>query len=450
MAGSSILTVILPIPEQRRHLHVGEDHHADADDRRDREDDQLGPDESGQHQPPPRSAPCRRGRSRSGRRGGPGEIGSRQRSSVVVHCRATGMPGIVICCGGTTGRIGPVDRRHRSMSASADRMRRPPAASPRGGSVDGGLQRVVGVVQIPRITRRRNQFRVLFTPSGTQEQRALEPRDREVDDGEQVHVVTADRPVDEALAVREGRQRSANASGRSGPMSASALNAGSRFLRSVTRSAVRVVDQSRRGVAERAELRQRGGDPRPLLDQHVHRRRYILMQRSMTRVRWPAKVPASRFSSWMDATMLSRCRSSDADEAVQPRQQIPDIGFAAGQRGAEVVDDVADLPESTAVDNSRQRRQRLLGGRIGRRLVQRDRRARLQLPGRLLADRWVERQVHRSQQAGLPDGGHRVGRHHHVRFDRHLDVGVPVPARSSCRRCRPRRRRSSPANSIPA
>ena len=53
-------------------------------------------------------------------------------------------------------------------------------------------------------------------------------------------------------------------------------------------------------------------------------------------------------------------------------------------------------------------------------------------PAWLFAERRVERQVHRSQQAGLPDRGHRVGGHHHVRLDRDLDVGMPVRRPSSC------------------
>ena len=34
--------------------------------------------------------------------------------------------------------------------------------------------------------------------------------------------------------------------------------------------------------------------------------------------------------------------------------------------------------------------------------------------------------MHRSQQAGLPDRGHRIGGHHDVGLDRDLDVGMPV------------------------
>ena len=34
--------------------------------------------------------------------------------------------------------------------------------------------------------------------------------------------------------------------------------------------------------------------------------------------------------------------------------------------------------------------------------------------------------MHRPQQAGLPDGGHHVGRHDDIALDRDLDVGVPA------------------------
>ena len=55
-----------------------------------------------------------------------------------------------------------------------------------------------------------------------------------------------------------------------------------------------------------------------------------------------------------------------ADEVVQAGQQIADLALVPGQCGAEVVDDVADLAQSAAVDDGRQRRQGLFGGREGR------------------------------------------------------------------------------------
>ena len=46
---------------------------------------------------------------------------------------------------------------------------------------------------------------------------------------------------------------------------------------------------------------------------------------------------------------------------------------------------------------------------------------------RRLAQRRVQRQVHRAQQARLPDGRHRVGRNRHAWLDRNLYVGMPIP-----------------------
>ena len=164
-----------------------------------------------------------------------------------------------------------------------------------------------------------------------------------------------------------------------------------------------------------------------------------LSARSITS-RCSANVPATRLSCWMEAMMLSRCCVKDADEVVEAGEQLADLGFTSGQRGVEVVDDVTDLSQPARVDDRRQRRQRLLGGGIGRRLVQADGGSGLQSAAWLFTERRVERQVHRSQQAGLPNGGYRIGGHHDVGLDRDLDVGVPVRRPSSCRRCRRRRR----------
>ncbi len=75
-----------------------------------------------------------------------------------------------------------------------------------GGGATPNRHRVVRVVQVVRIARRRNQFGVLVAPPGAEQQRPLQPRIGEVEDGEQVDVVTAGDAVGEGRAVRERRR----------------------------------------------------------------------------------------------------------------------------------------------------------------------------------------------------------------------------------------------------
>ena len=128
--------------------------------------------------------------------------------------------------------------------------------------------------------------------------------------------------------------------------------------------------------------------------------------------------------------MLSRWRSSVSDEGVQPGEQIADLALASGQRGVEVVDDVADLAEPAAVDDGRQRRQGLLGRGIGRGLVRRRwwRRAASRPRGALA------RAAGRAPRAWSPADWSdrpwpRRWRAPRRRADRDLDVDVPVRER---------------------
>ena len=134
-----------------------------------------------------------------------------------------------------------------------------------------------------------------------------------------------------------------------------------------------------------------------------------LSARSITS-RCPANVPATRLSCWIDGDDVVPLLVEDSDEIVQPGEQLADLGFASGQRGVEVVDDVADLPEPAPVDDRRQRRQRLLGGRVGRRRVQRDGGARLQPPRGSSPSGGFSARCIEPEQAGLPDRGYHVGR----------------------------------------
>ena len=125
--------------------------------------------------------------------------------------------------------------------------------------------------------------------------------------------------------------------------------------------------------------------------------------------RWPAKVddkPVERLDRGHDVVPLG---IQHADEVVQSGEQIADVALPTVHRGAEVVDDIADLSQTAAVYHGCERGQRLLGGRIGRGVVQRDRRARRQFAARGLAHRRVDRQMHRAEQAGLTDARNRIG-----------------------------------------
>src|SRR6185369_1860467 len=108
----------------------------------------------------------------------------------------------------------------------------------------------------------------------TQEQRALEPWNRQVDDGEQVHVVAADRPVEQALAVWEGG-RIGQRSGKVRADVGQRLDRRFQVLQVGHQIGRRIVGQLCGRVTEGAQLLQRGGDPRSLLDQDVQSRWYL-------------------------------------------------------------------------------------------------------------------------------------------------------------------------------
>ena len=92
-------------------------------------------------------------------------------------------------------------------------------------------------------------------------------------------------------------------------MSASPFNAGSRFFRFCTRSVwvsfTRAVAVSLKVPSRTSAVVSAVAAP----DQDVERRGSSLSTRSIASV-CPANVPESRFSDWIEATMLSRCASS--------------------------------------------------------------------------------------------------------------------------------------------
>ena len=145
-------------------------------------------------------------------------------------------------------------------------------------------------------------------------------------------------------------------------MSASALSAGSRSLQVLHQILACVVDQPRGGVAELTELLERGRKVRPLLDQHVQCGRDVL-ERTVDHVTLAGELAGDSIELLDGRDDVVPLRIEHADEVVEPGEQLTDLGSTPVQRDAEVVDDVADLTEPARVDDRRERRQRLLGGR---------------------------------------------------------------------------------------
>ena len=180
----------------------------------------------------------------------------------------------------------------------------------------------------------------------------------------QVEVVTSDRSVDEVLGEREHeRRRDRRAELRS--------DVGERFdgrlqvLQILDQVVLSVVDQPGGRVAEHAKVIQ-GAVRRGRSLISTSRAGGILCSASVMTSRWSAKVPTSRFSAWMEATMLSRLVVQRSHERVEASDQITEGALVPRQGGREIVDDLPDLPQSPAVDDRAQRRQRLLGRRVGR------------------------------------------------------------------------------------
>ena len=123
---------------------------------------------------------------------------------------------------------------------------------------------------------------------------------------------------------------------------------------------------------------------------------------------------------------VSRLSIKGSHDGVEASNEVAHLVLAAGKCTVEAMDDVADLAKSAARDDCRQRGQRLFGGWVGEGVGQRNRGAWRELAVRCLPGRWVESDVHRSEQTGLSKAGHRVGGHYDLGLDRDLHVGVPV------------------------
>ena len=284
---------------------------------------------------------------------------------------------------------------------------------------DTHTERVVRVVQVERISRRRNEFSVLVAPPGAEEERPLQSRIGDVENGEQVDVVAPCDPVGEGRAVRER-------GGKPKPNRQIGSDVGERLDRRLEvlevghQIVTGVIDQTGGGIAQLPELLQCGRQPGPLPDQHIQGWRNV-RERAVDHIALLCECPGDPPQLLNSGDDVVPLLVKNADDVVEAGEQLADLRFTSGQRDIGVVDDVTDLPQTASVGDHRQRRQCLLRGRIGRRPVQADGGTGLQSAAWLLAERRVERQVHRAQQAGLPDRGHRIGGHHHVRLDRDLE-----------------------------
>src|SRR6202012_4970527 len=120
-----------------------------------------------------------------------------------------------------------------------------------------------------------------------------------------------------------------------------------------------VVDQLGGSVAESAQFIERGRDPRPFAKKDVQRRRDLVQRLS-------EHVALIREGAPKAVQGLNRCDDVVAllikhtDELVQSLQQVADVGAASGQRGIEVMNDVADLAQATGTEDNRSGRKCLL------------------------------------------------------------------------------------------
>ena len=279
------------------------------------------------------------------------------------------------------------------------------------------------VLQVSGVPGCRHQFGAQPSPVGAQQHALPEPGVRQVEGEKPVDVVASDGSVDDILVERVCRRvREDRVEIR--PDVSERTDRRLEVFQVLDQIGARVVDQPGGGVAEHAQLVQGGDDAGALADQHIQRRRY-LAQRFGDDVALSGQRAGQPVQSLYRGDEAAALLVEGAHELVEALKQVAHSALMPGQRGVEVVDDVADLSQSSGVEDDGQRRQCLLGRWIGRRLVERDGRARFESSTARLAGRRIEFQMHRSQQAGLADTGHHVGGHDDITLYRDLNVGVP-------------------------
>ena len=204
------------------------------------------------------------------------------------------------------------------------------------------MQRIQGVVQPPRVTRRSDLFFVQLTPVGAQEDSLLELGNRQVEVKPQVEEVAPDPSVDEVLREREV---SRVFKGRVDIGSDTSDRTDRRFqvFQISHQVGLSVVDQPGGGVAEHAQLVQGGRQARPLFIQHLQRGRYLAqcLGEDVTLVGEGGGKPVQRLDGRDDVLALLVER---ADELVQPNEQVANSACTPGQGGIEVVDNLPDFP----------------------------------------------------------------------------------------------------------
>ena len=277
---------------------------------------------------------------------------------------------------------------------------------------------------IAGVSRCRYQQRIFVAPSCPGEQRALEPGDGEVHDGEQVHVVAADCPVDEILAEGKNRQvRQRN------------VDVGSRRLRAPARwvEICEIRDQVGLRVVDDGDVVSL--NVRMLSNAVVNCGRCAISTSSAGGIsararrmtsRWSLSVPARRLSASMEATTSLRWPSNtptNVSRRVSRLRASDSLPFSAALKLWMMSPIWPRPPELTTVDNVESVRS--VDGNVGG-LSQRDGGSRLQPPLRWLSERGVERDVHRAEQARLADSCDDVGRDDDAGLQRDLDIGMPV------------------------
>ena len=297
-------------------------------------------------------------------------------------------------------------------------------AAPRRRRCERPAHRVQGVSLEEGLAGKGHQIATFLSRTRSQEDRPTQPRARDVDGDEEVDEVTPDTAVDQSLAVWEDRQIG-DGLGEVGSDVGQSLKRRLKVLQVLHQICLSLVDELVGGVAELSELGECGGELRPLAVEHVERPRYPV-QRFLDDVVPSGQRRGDAVEGVDRGDEVVTLSIEGADERVEPGQQVAEVGLPSRKGLVERVDDVTDLTQATRIDDDRQRRQGLFGGGVRRGVVERDDGARRELPGRLLAQRWVQCQMHRTQKAGLSHAGDGIGRHVDVGFDRDLDVGVPV------------------------
>lgn len=197
------------------------------------------------------------------------------------------------------------------------------------------------------------------TEAGPQQCRSAQPRHRQVDHREEIHVVAAHAAVDDVLAQRVGRQVSQDGV-EVGPHVGEHPQHRLQILEIGDQIVVDIGDDTVENTAERPERTQCLGDVRTLLYQHIEGRRNLL-QRTVEDIALCGERARQPIETTDGVDDVCPVRGEDAGDVVESRQQLACLVGSSAQRGTGVADDVADLPQAATVDQDRQGRQGFFG-----------------------------------------------------------------------------------------